>query len=362
MKKLSPLLMLLIMMTIVSCMNRELDNPMDPNNVLVTPTFSPAGGTYPTAQSVTLSCATSGATIRYTINNTEPTATSTVYSSPLTVSSATTIKAKAFKTGWTDSAIASATYTIGSIPVQMIYVPGGTFSNGTSNVTLSNFYIGKYEVTQTEYQAVMGSNPSNFHSVTNGPVERATWFNAIEYCNRRSMNEGLTPCYSYLTYGTNPMNWSAGWNTNDDNHTNVTCSWTANGYRLPTEMEWMFAARGGNQSNNYTYSGSNDINTVAWYFYNSGDTTHTVGTKAANELGTFDMTGNVWEWVWDIRGSYPSGSQTNPTGASSGPDRVVRGGSWDNSSYPCPVSYRNDYHATYSAYAIIGFRVCRVSP
>jgi formylglycine-generating enzyme required for sulfatase activity len=244
---------------------------------------------------------------------------------------------------------------------EMVLVQGGTFSNGTSNVTVSSFHIAKYQLTQGEYASVMGTNPSNFTSVTNGPVEQVSWFNAIEYCNRRSMQEALTPCYSYLTYGTNPDNWPAGWNTNSTNHTNVSCNWTANGYRLPTEMEWMFAAKGGNQSQGYTYSGSNDINAVAWYSGNSGSTTHNVGTKAANELGIYDMSGNVYEWVWDIYGSYPSGPQTDPHGATSGSSRVLRGGSWYNSAGNCTVSYRTDSNMAYGN-RYVGFRVSRVSP
>jgi hypothetical protein len=111
----------------------------------------------------------------------------------------------------------------------MIFVEGGTFNNGTSDVTVSSFFIGQYEVTQGEYEAVMGNNPSYFSGVTNGPVELVSWFDAIEYCNRRSMDEGITPCYSYSTYGTNPDDWPTGWNTNYQNHTNVTCNWTADG-------------------------------------------------------------------------------------------------------------------------------------
>ncbi len=238
---------------------------------------------------------------------------------------------------------------------------GSTFNNGTSDVTISSFYIDKYELTQSGYQAVMGENPSHFSGNLDRPVEQVSWFNAIEYCNRRSVLEGLTPCYSYSTYGTNPDDWPSGWNTRYSNHTNVNCNWTANGYRLPTEMEWMFAAKGGNQSQGYTYSGSNTIADVAWYSSNSGSRTHDVGEKASNELGTFDMSGNVWEWVWDIYGSYPSGSQTNPTGANSGSYRVVRGGSWYNYADGCTVSYRVVNSAT-GSYYFLGFRCVRVSP
>ncbi len=245
-------------------------------------------------------------------------------------------------------------------PVGFITVTGGTFNNGTSDVTISTFYLDKNEITQGEYQAVMGTNPSNFTGDLSRPVERVTWFNAIEYCNRRSMQENLTPCYSYQNYGTNPSNWPSGWNTNSENHTNVSCNWTANGYRLPTEMEWMFAARGGNSTHNYTYSGSNTVGDVAWYTGNSGSTTHPVGGKQANELQIFDMSGNVWEWCWDIYGSYPSGPQTNPTGSTSGTNRVLRGGSWYNVASYCTVSNRYSSSATFGSSGV-GFRVCRVS-
>jgi len=246
------------------------------------------------------------------------------------------------------------------VPLNFVQVQGGTFNNGTSDVTLSSFYMSKYELTQAEYQAVMGVNPS-FWQQTDRPVEQVSWFKAIEYCNRRSINEGITPCYSYLTYGTNPANWPGGWNSDYNNHTNIACNWTANGYRLPTEAEWEFAARGGNQTHNYTYSGSNDINTVAWYDSNSGLTTHSVGTKTANELGLFDMSGNVWEWNWDIFGSYPSGAQTNPHGATSESYRMIRGGSWSDVDDHGTVSYRHAVIAIFS-YSSVGFRCVRVSP
>ena len=228
-----------------------------------------------------------------------------------------------------------------------VFVEGGTFNNGTSNVTVSSFYLDKYELTQADYQAVMGSNPSRFGGNPNHPVENVSWFNAIEYCNRRSILEGLTPCYSYGTFGTSPDNWPSGWDTSSANHSNVICNWSANGYRLPTEAEWEFAARGGNQTHNYIYSGSNTIGSVAWYSRNNDPYgTKPVGGKLANELGLYDMIGNVWEWCWEIY---------------SGFYRVTRGGSWDDDANYCTVSYRVSYSATYS-YNYLGFRVCRSSP
>jgi formylglycine-generating enzyme required for sulfatase activity len=253
-----------------------------------------------------------------------------------------------------------------SQPVGFIIVEGGTFNNGTSDVTISTFYLDKYEITQGEYLAVMGTNPSNFTGDLSRPVEKTTWFNAIEYCNRRSMQEHLTPCYSYndgeIDYGTNPSDWPYGWNTYSYNHTNVKCGWTANGYRLPTEMEWMFAARGGNSTHtpSFTYSGSNTIGEVAWYRNNSSSTTHPVGGLSPNELGIYDMSGNVWEWCWDIYGAYPSGDQTNPTGPETGNGRVGRGGCFNYSFDQCTVSYRS-YSSPTSSYYTFGFRVCRHS-
>lgn len=223
------------------------------------------------------------------------------------------------------------------MPENFVFVQGGT----VAGITVGDFYIDKYELTNAEWNAVMGSGGGD-----NNPKAYVSWFGAIEYCNRRSMQEGLPPCYSYLDYGTNPDNWPSGWNTNSANHVNVSCDWTAIGYRLPSEAEWEYAARGGLNTHGYTYSGSNDLNLVGWYYGNSENYAHPVGQLAANELGTFDMSGNLWEWCWDV---------------SHGSDRVIRGGSWINDATVCTVSYRYNNLAANSNY-YFGIRICRVSP
>ena len=326
------------------------------------PTFNPLGGEYGRAQFVSISCATTGATIRYTADGSDPDFSSTAYSSPILVSSTTTLKAKGFKNNCVPSATSSETYTIGFTPVQMVHVPGGTFNNGSSDVTVSSFYLDKHQLTQAGYEAVMGINPSFFGGNPNHPVEQISWLNTIEYCNRRSLQEGLTPCYSYSYYGTNPANWPSGWNTSPGKHIYVGCNWAATGYRLPTEMEWMFAARGGDQTHNYIYSGSNNLDDVGWYDNNIDSYgTRPVGTKAANELGLYDLSGNVRERVWDIHGDYPSGSQNDPVGSSSGSSRVMRGGSWFDKADYCTVSFRGYGYADVGSH-FMGFRVCKISP
>ena len=207
----------------------------------------------------------------------------------------------------------------------MVYVSGGTFTMGgtseqgsdaesdekpTHSVTLSSYYICKYEVTQALWRAVMGSNPSYFKG-DNLPVEQVSWNDCQTFINRLN-------------------------------------SYTGRNFRLPTEAEWEFAARGGNYSRHYKYSGSNYIGDVAWYDGNSGNRTHPVGTKQANELGLHDMSGNVYEWCSDWYGSYSSYSQSNPTGAASGSDRVERGGGWFNYARRCRSSCRNGRTPGYS--------------
>ncbi len=234
---------------------------------------------------------------------------------------------------------AGQTYTVNGVTFKMIAVEGGTFWMGSADddseardnekprhqVTLSSFSIGETEVTQELWQAVMGSNPSYFKG-NKLPVERVSWNDCQTFITKLNQLTGKT-------------------------------------FRLPTEAEWEYAARGGNQSKGYTYSGSNTIGDVAWYWYNipsqsSGTTgygTQPVATKAPNELGIYDMSGNVWEWCQDWwNGSYSSGSQTNPTGPSSGAVRVNRGGSWTDNA--ARVAYRSCNLPTSTDYNL-GFRL-----
>jgi sulfatase modifying factor 1 len=309
-------------------------------DTVANPVFSPPEGTYTTAQNIAISCATSGASIRYTTDGTEPTSASTLYSISIAISATTTIKAKAFKSGMIDSDIVTANYIINLLPEDMIYVPSGTFTMGrtigsgsgdeipTHQVTLSPFYIGKYEVTQAEWSAVMGGNPSHFTGDLNRPVEEISWYDVLVYCNKRSISEGITPVYS-LGSSTNPDEWGLIPVNSSDTWNSMTCNWLANGYRMPTEAEWEYAARGATNNPDYLYAGSDDVNLVAWYDANSNNTTHPVGLKQANGLGIYDMSGNVWEYCWDWFGSYDSASESNPTGTNDGVCKILRGGAWD---------------------------------
>ena len=236
-------------------------------------------------------------------------------------------------------------------------VDGRSNEKPVHQVTVSSFFIGKYEVTQKEWRDVMGTNPSFFKG-DDLPVEKVSWYDALEYCNNRSSKEGLTPCYTIDKNKHDPNNKDP----NDILKWIVSVNWKANGYRLPTEAEWEYAARGGNRSNGYIYSGSDHIGSVAWYNINSGRKTQAVGTKQANELGIHDMSGNVYEWCWDWydKEYYKESPSSEPIGAGSGRYRVIRGGCWENSESfrYCRVTDRSGSDFGFSGDRI-GFRVSK---
>lgn len=263
-----------------------------------------------------------------------------------------------------------ASYSLPPNATGFALVEGGTFNNGVSDVTITTFYMSNHEVTQGEYQALTGTNPST-HFPFNGigadfPVWDVQWSDAINYCNLRSIQEGLTPCYSLASYGTNPANWPKDWIRGTSQlRSNIVCDWTAGGYRLPTEIEWQFAAQGGNYTHNYVYSGSNNIDDVGWYYQNWSCVfmgPHTVNGLAPNELGIYDMSGNIWEWVWDACGDYPDYPQTDPHGPEQDwiGARGCRGGAWNVSQpYPqCSVTFRYWADSSESEFPYNGFRVC----
>lgn len=249
---------------------------------------------------------------------------------------------------------------------QFVLVKGGIFVNTKSNyyeknVTISDFYMGKYEVTQKEWMEVMGNNPSEFKG-DNLPVEMVSWYDSIEYCNQRSIKEGLEPYY-YIDKTKKDQD---NKNENDDKRWAITINEGANGYRLPTEAEWEYAAGGGQKSKSYKYSGSNEVDDVAWYYKNSGDKylsgdwfwptiennrnrTKYIGLKKPNELGLYDMSGNIREWCWDW---------FEDANIDSGYVRVWRGGGWLGDSRGAENSYRGN-HEAYSIGFDQGLRVCR---
>ena len=222
----------------------------------------------------------------------------------------------------------SVTFSVvatGGLDLDMIWIKPGTFTRSGYNVTLSKgFWLGKYEVTQAQYEAVMGTNPSYFKG-SDLPVECVTWHNATNFCAKLNAQEKAA--------GRLPSGYE---------------------YTLPTEAQWEYACRAGT-TGDYNVNGAT-LSDLGWYADNSNSKTHPVGQKKPNAWGLYDMHGNVWEWCLDWYGDYPSSAVTDPKGPSSGSDRVIRGGGWSGNANRCRSAYRNLNYPGFG-YGHIGFRV-----
>ncbi|MBN1499847.1 MAG: formylglycine-generating enzyme family protein [Spirochaetes bacterium] len=263
------------------------------------------------------------------------------------------------------------------------YVPAGLFhrdENSANTTGVSAFRIAEHEITREQFLNVMGADPSDtaFSGGITDPVQNVNWYMAIAFCNKLSIKEKLLPVYSVagvdfslLKFEDIPVTENETWNS-------VSADAAANGYRLPTEAEWQWAAMGAEDKKDKPFAGStsgSNIDDYAWYYNNSGDKyisdewnwnevernrnrTHSAGEKKPNELGLYDMSGNVWELCWDLYGAYPSGPVADYRGASSGKQRTFRGGGWYDSASYCGLEFRYIINPEFQQYNT-GFRVAR---
>jgi len=269
--------------------------------------------------------------------------------------------------------------------IEMVYILAGSFAMGSSNsldtnaqpphqVTLTQgFYMGKFQVTQELYEAVMGTNPSWFTTANvrppatgeadaRRPVETVSWYDTIVFCNRLSIREGLTPVYEMQDvnntsiWTTDTARWGAVPSSSDARWNSVRIVFGSTGYRLPTEAQWEYACRAGTT----TAYNTGDVITdnTGWYRDNSSEMTRQVGLKPANAWGLHDMHGNVWEWCWDWMENYTDTPKEDPAGSTSGDHRVRRGGDWSNSAQYVRSAPRGSYSPIHMV-SHLGFRLLR---
>lgn len=231
-------------------------------------------------------------------------------------------------------------------PSDMVYVEFHEIDGNSLERNVCDFMMGKYEVSQNKYQIELGmihTNESLQAAGSSYPVCNVTWFDAIRYCNLLSIRKKLEPCYSFSKFGSNPNKWPNNWDKDENNQSLIICDWSANGYRLPTIIEWKYAAIGGRFASNNTYSGDKDLSLVGWYKGNSNASLNIIGGLKENELGIYDMSGNVKEWCWD----------GNENGL-----RSVMGGGWKDTPECCTVESL-EFRAPGNIDDTIGFRVIR---